>query len=278
MRLSVLIRNYNEASELELTLNSLRRQKTSFQFETIVLDNESTDHSVAVCESFGCKVHTISRSEFTYGSSLNVGIDHCKGSVILLLSAHIVLLNEYFIEQIAEVFASPKVAFVKPVSMTKSQQVSQSLSGIRQLELDLTQPVASRLAYLQQHWSLLLIANCSAISRDVALKIRFNESIEASEDKLWSKLVLEAGYIGLYNLPCYFYYSKRTTVHKRLQINYNETKTKAEILGQPYYNGSKIGFVLASLGYALRTHCPTIMSETRLAWRLVKLGKRTKSY
>ncbi|MFZ1801138.1 MAG: glycosyltransferase family 2 protein, partial [Chitinophagaceae bacterium] len=97
MQLSILIRNLNEAGALRQTLLSLKRQESGgLQYEVIIVDNESDDNSLEVAEELGCTVITMKRNEFTFGHALNVGISHCAGEFILVMSAHIILLNEFF--------------------------------------------------------------------------------------------------------------------------------------------------------------------------------------
>ena len=100
MYLSILIRNLNESKNLQRTLTALEKQVTDFEYEIVVLDNESDDDSKLVAERKGCTVYTLKRDAFTYGGSLNFGISKCSGDIILILSAHVILLNEYFLKNI----------------------------------------------------------------------------------------------------------------------------------------------------------------------------------
>jgi len=99
MLVSVLIRNLNEGAALNICLKALKRQKVSFQYEIVIVDNESTDDSVAVAEAYGCKVVTLKRAAFSYGRAINFGFENCAGEYVLLLSSHVYLLNEDFLEQ-----------------------------------------------------------------------------------------------------------------------------------------------------------------------------------
>ena len=272
MTLSVLIRNLNEATELERTLEALKLQQSSFPYEIVLVDNASTDESVRVAERFGCKIITISQADFSYGGAINLGLQHCKGEIVLLLSAHIKLLGPDFLEKIVAAFTHEKIAFARPVNVSKAKLVDAS-GETKVLEWSLNSNENESRIFLENNWTNLLIANCSAVKRSVALDFPFNTKIEASEDKLWSRDVLKAGYKGIYNMPCYFYYSKKTDYRKRLEIDYKELKTKTEILNKPYFAGSEFGFVVRSMVYAIRAYWPKVVHETKLASRLAKLGK-----
>src|ERR1051326_4382523 len=129
MQLSILIRNLNEARSLKQTLCALKKQQTNFEYEVVVIDNESDDNSVDVAKQMGCEGFRLKRDEFTFGRSLNFGIEKCKGEIILILSAHVILLNELFLQSIPKYFANTKVAglrFVEPPS------VEQTITGLQE--------------------------------------------------------------------------------------------------------------------------------------------------
>src|SRR4030095_11599756 len=129
MQLSVLIRNLNEARNLEQTLLALQKQQTTFEYEVVVIDNESDDNSRDVALSKGCKVFTLPRNEFTYGHALNYGISKCSGEIIMILSAHVVLLNEFFLQKIPSYFEDPNVAGLRFVLGTSPANVQNSIKN-----------------------------------------------------------------------------------------------------------------------------------------------------
>ncbi|TAD86480.1 MAG: glycosyltransferase family 2 protein [Bacteroidetes bacterium] len=278
MQLSILIRNKNEAKQLKATLRALALQKTSFPYEVFILDNASTDHSLEVAREFGCRIGTVPKGAFSYGASLNTGIAACEGEIILLLSAHIILLNNDFLEQMVKCFSNSSIAFARPTNVGKAALVMDAQDGHSYTHLDVDSTISEQNEQLRRQWFTLLIANCSAVRRSVAIQFPFDPHIEANEDKLWSKSVLLAGYKGVHNLPCYYHYSKKNTPQQRLAIDFKELKTKAEILGDPYFTGTRIGFVFRSFVYACQMYWPRIASETALAINLAKLGRRSKIY
>jgi len=85
---SVLIRVLNEEHALRRLFECLRIQKLDRPFEVVVIDNESDDGSAEVGRAMGAKVFTLPRSLFGYGRAINAGVRHCRGDLIVLLSAH----------------------------------------------------------------------------------------------------------------------------------------------------------------------------------------------
>lgn len=92
MDLSVIIVNYNTK---ELTLNcldSIGQSETTFQLETILIDNHSTDDSVEVIQQLHPEVILISNSENVgFAKANNQGMRIAKGRYILLLNSDTVV-------------------------------------------------------------------------------------------------------------------------------------------------------------------------------------------
>jgi glycosyltransferase involved in cell wall biosynthesis len=273
MKLSVLIRNLNEAEKLRATLQTVARQRTSFDVEVVVVDNESNDHSVAVAHSLGCRVITLPRASFSYGGAINLGVRYCQGEVILLMSAHVMLLGDCFLENLMGFFDKPDIGFVRPVNVSKASLIEKSLQC---QTLAWPSAAAQQQAFAETEWANLVIANCTAIRRQAALDFPFHEQIEANEDKLWSLQVLKAGWKGVCHIPCYYFYTKRLSPYGRLMVDLKENKTRAEILGKGPYQGSGFMMIIKIFFSALADGLRQTAWRSSYAWKLVRQGKTTK--
>ena len=80
--LSCIIISYNEEKYLPTLLNSLRMQ-TFQNFEIIVADNNSTDKTREIAESYGCKVV----KGGTWSTGRNRGAKHAKGKYLLFMDS-----------------------------------------------------------------------------------------------------------------------------------------------------------------------------------------------
>jgi len=198
--ISILIRNKNESKALDKTLKSIYAQHFTVPFEIVVIDDNSFDDSVEVAGKHGCKVVSLDRT-FTYGYAINFGLKHCQYEIILLLSSHNILVSNDFSEKLVDYFADPKIAGIRCTPIANTEQVVRSLDGYITIDKD---------NYSHSNdWQNLLIANCSAIRKKVALEIVFNESIRSNEEKLWCLDIMERGYSIISNIPCYFLYNKQ---------------------------------------------------------------------
>ena len=228
MLVSVLIRNLNEATSLSATLLSVRKQVADFEFEIVVVDNESDDHSQTVASGAGCRVFQLPRKDFSFGRALNFGIRQCRGSYILILSAHIILLNEYFIKKIPAFFEDTEVAALRFVLATSPKKVQESIvSGPIRLVSEPSEP-----NFASEKWSELMVNHCSAIRRSCWEIQHFDEEIFSSEDKLWSLEIIKKGYAVLNNVPCFYVYIRELNREGKIRKLVIDAAAKELITGK----------------------------------------------
>lgn len=108
-RVSVVIRAFNEEKHLGNLLEALDHQ-TFRDFETILVDSGSTDHTLSIASGYPVKVQHIKPSEFTFGRSLNLGLRAARGEIAVLASAHVLPLNDEWLSILVAPFADPRVA------------------------------------------------------------------------------------------------------------------------------------------------------------------------
>ena len=82
--ISIVIRTLNEKDSLQKLLFMLKKQKCSVPFEIIVVDNESTDGTKELAESFDAKVITLPKNAFSYPKSMNLGIENSSYEYVVL--------------------------------------------------------------------------------------------------------------------------------------------------------------------------------------------------
>ncbi len=106
---SVVIRAYNEAAHIGRLLTGIQQQ-TLPEVEVILVDSGSTDGTVQIAEAFGVKLVTISPEEFTFGRSLNRGIEAASHEYVAIISAHCYPVYPDWLEKLIEPLADPEVA------------------------------------------------------------------------------------------------------------------------------------------------------------------------
>jgi rhamnosyltransferase len=82
---SVLLLTRDGGGRLATVLAALASQDTPFEFEVVAVDSESRDGSLDRLRNAGAKVLQIPRAEFNHGTTRNLGIAACRGSIVVLL-------------------------------------------------------------------------------------------------------------------------------------------------------------------------------------------------
>lgn len=97
MKLSVIILNYNVRHFLELCLRSVDAAIEGLDAEIIVVDNQSSDDSCEMVESYFPHV-TLIQNEKNYGFSKgnNIGVERAKGEYICILNPDTVVAENTF--------------------------------------------------------------------------------------------------------------------------------------------------------------------------------------
>ena len=86
MKFSVIIPTYNRADELRETIRSIAKLEVDADWELVVIDNKSTDHTGAVVEaetaSFPAPLRYVFEPEQGRYAAINTGIRAAKGAII----------------------------------------------------------------------------------------------------------------------------------------------------------------------------------------------------
>ncbi|MBL8997552.1 MAG: alcohol dehydrogenase catalytic domain-containing protein [Gemmatimonadales bacterium] len=94
---SIVIRAFNEERWLPDVFAALARQ-TYRDFEVILVDSGSLDRTREIAEANGARIVRLRSEDFTFGHSLNVGIEESRGAFIAILSAHAIPADERWLE------------------------------------------------------------------------------------------------------------------------------------------------------------------------------------
>ena len=110
-RVSAVIRAYNESRYIGRLLKGLAQQ-TVKPDEIILVDSGSTDDTVQIAESAGCRIVHIAKDEFSFGRALNRGCAAASGDILLFASAHVYPVYNTHVEHIVKAFDRDGVAVV----------------------------------------------------------------------------------------------------------------------------------------------------------------------
>ena len=89
MKISVVIRTYNEEKHLRALLAGIHAQELDGHvLETVLVDSGSTDATLAIAREFGVRIVPIRKEEFSFGRSLNIGCAAADGDALVFVSGH----------------------------------------------------------------------------------------------------------------------------------------------------------------------------------------------
>ena len=188
-KISIIIRTKNEEKWIGQCLSAIFSQKVDADVEVVLVDNESTDHTVEVAKRYPTS-KVIKIKDFFPGKALNEGIRVSMGDFIVCISAHCIPEKEDWLQKMLDNF-----------------EQNSNIAGVygRQLPLSFTDPIDKRDLLIvfgldkriQKKDYFFHNAN-SMIPRSVWEKFPFDEKVTNIEDRVWGKQVIKAGYKIIY--------------------------------------------------------------------------------
>ncbi len=188
---SIIIRAYNEEKSIGKLLSLIKKQKTDFEYEIILVDSGSTDNTLRIAESFNIKILKINPNDFSFGYSLNKGIERAEGDFCVFISAHCFPTNERWLSEIIKPFKNNE-----KIGLVYGKQRGGGNSKYSEKEVFIKWYPDDREG-IQNH-PFCNNAN-SAIRKKLWNKIKYNESLTGLEDIDWAKKIIEKGYLIYYN-------------------------------------------------------------------------------
>jgi glycosyltransferase involved in cell wall biosynthesis len=184
MECSIVIRAYNEEKHIGRLLEGVRRQ-TLQDVEILLVDSGSTDATVAIAARYGARIVHIHPDEFTFGRSLNRGIQVATRELVAVASAHVYPVYPDWLERLLAPFSDPQIALTygkqRGAEMTKFPEHQIFAHWFpEQSDLHQGQPFCNN-------------AN-AAIRRGLWEQHPYDESLTGLEDLAWAKWALGEGH------------------------------------------------------------------------------------
>jgi glycosyltransferase involved in cell wall biosynthesis len=181
-KVSIVIRALNEERWISSCLKAVFAQ--SFKdFEVILVDNRSTDGTVAKAQRWPVRV--ISLDNYFPGRNLNEGVQASSAEILVSLSAHCEPTGQRWLESLIAPLQEETVAGVygrqEPLNFTSPEDKRDLL-------------IAFGLDRKRQRRDPFFHNANSAFRRDVWERFPFSEEVTNIEDRLWARTVQSHGY------------------------------------------------------------------------------------
>ncbi len=188
MRCSIVIRAYNEARHIGRLLDGIMQQ-TIQDVEIIVVDSGSTDGTVEIASRYPTRLVHIAPQEFTFGRSLNRGLQAANSDLVVIVSAHVYPVYPDWLERLLAPFADAQVGLV----YGKQRGAPTTKFSERQIFAhwfpEQSQP--------RQAHPFCNNAN-AAIRRSLWEQQPYDETLTGLEDLAWAKAIQDAGHAIAY--------------------------------------------------------------------------------
>lgn len=174
---SIIIPTYNRAGDLKSSLESVLQQSFT-DFEVVVVDDGSTDHTAAVVRSFtDTRVKYIYQQNSERSAARNNGIRNASGKYICFLDSD----DQYLPEHLAIINAAIEEQKL-PVAMFKTRvQIINSAAGSVALPV-----ISSKGDGVKYIWYNGCQLNSVCVHRDIAVQVSFPEEFFWFEDNHWA--------------------------------------------------------------------------------------------
>ncbi len=199
---SIVIRTFNEERYLPHLLEAIREQDYT-DYEVVVVDSGSYDLTCEIAEQHDVRLIHIDSRDFTFGYSLNTGIDSSKGRLIAIVSAHTKPRDSSWLSSLIEPLRDDQVA------MVYGRQLGGTGSKFADVQ-DFERTFGAERKILKPPHFFANNAN-SAIRKDLWNKHRFDETLPGLEDIEWAKHWMGKAYLVIYQPDAALYHIHNET-------------------------------------------------------------------
>jgi len=183
--ISVIIRTFNEEKFLPDLLDSLGRQR-AHDVELIVVDSGSLDRTRKIAAQKADKLLDIQSHDFTFGYSLNIGVESAAGKYVAIVSAHTLPQDDQWLTKLIDPLLD------KQTAMVYGRQLGGVSSRFSEIQ-DMRRTFGLQQKVMRPPHFFANNAN-SAIRKDLWQAHPFDESLPGLEDIEWAKYWMERGY------------------------------------------------------------------------------------
>ena len=240
MKISIIIRAKDEERHIGRVLESIFRQNTPLPYEVILVDSGSSDKTLDIAKTYKVKIAAIPSSGFSYGYSLNYGIQQSSGEIVCCISAHCIPSHNGWLSELIGPLLQGKA------QATYGRQIpAKGVNPFEEVFLSRHFPEAEK----RDGRVSFSNANCAFV-RKMWEEVKFDEQIPSWEDYLWYLLTKDRfvfHYVPnacvVHTHPFEFPRLRKTAHRDGKAFRYMKDRYNVDILGDADSLAGKVRFV-----------------------------------
>lgn len=239
---SIVIPAKNAILILPQVLDMVRRQRTNWPFETIVIDSGSRDGTVEHLRQHGdIRLIEIPSTEFGHGRTRNLGISVADAEFVAFLTHDAVPFDEDWLANLVRTAElDPQIAGVFGRHVARSdaspftkKDLAQHFAGLETLPRIVSKDLDEARYKSDQGWRQVLhfySDNNSLLRKSVWQDIPYPD-VEFAEDQLWARAIIEAGYKKAYSSDAVVIHSHDYDVYQQFRRAFDESRNFRKYFG-----------------------------------------------
>jgi rhamnosyltransferase len=243
MKLTVIMRTKNSDWVVEQALRALHSQ-TIRDFELVIIDSGSTDHTLDIVRAYGPKLIRISPSSYIPGAVLNQAIEASIGDTLIFQNSDVVPLSAFVLERLVAPFVDSAVVatFARQIPRPEAH------TWVRR-DYEVSFPPAGD-APSWMPFSLPL----AAMRRSAWERHSFHTAAWGSEDIEWGMWARSRGHVVKYVPNAVVMHSHNYTLREIFGRRFIEGEADAFIHGDRISSGNTISRTLRSTASDILYH------------------------
>ncbi|MBF0565222.1 MAG: glycosyltransferase [Nitrospirae bacterium] len=257
---SVIIPTLNAGTRIVSLIGALKSQSAPIA-EIIVIDSSSSDDTVRLAASRGCKTIVIPKKEFSHGKTRNLAAQSATGDTLVFMTQDAIPLNDGLIENLQEpLWFTPHFAaasFARQVCRSGASPIERFCRQFNYPE----EPMVKNLSVVREKGiKTFFFSNvCSAIKRDVFFDLGgFHDRIIMNEDMLFASKMVLSGLTVVYQPKAVVVHSHNYSLIEQFRRNFDIGVSLKEhnLLAYIRPEGEGKNFILKGTGHFLRENGP----------------------
>lgn len=277
-RVSVVVPTLDGGAAFLPLSRHLARLRETLGVEVLVIDSGSRDGTDAAAERAGHRVYRIPPEEFGHGRTRNLGVRLTRGEVVCFLTQDVLPCTPDWPLRFARALEDRAVAGVY------GRQVPRDATTMEMFFVALNYP-AEPLRFdphpggHHPRPGRVLFSNAfSAVRREVAERLPFVDDVPVSEDQVWARQALAAGYSIAYAPEAEALHAHRYTLRGLFRRTFQVGKAlRMAGMDRGASLPESVRFLAGELGYFVRqghTHrIPELLAYELVRWAGFQAGR-----